>query len=299
MSSAGAFGAPGVAWRRLAKALLATYAFWLLGAALLALPVVQAVSASHVLDFPEGDSLLLESGGLYLLEVFLHEREAIAAALPATLLLALLVASAGIVPQWLVVRALGPSAARARRALGSCLAIGVATWGARVALGLATLLVAMTVRSYVAGMRDERAPFVALASTALIGLGVQALVSVAHDAAVLEAIVRGAGARQAVIDALGQLRRRGAGWIARYAAFALAALGIALGGAIAVSELDVRWSGAWLTSLLLHQLAIALTIALRAAWLWSLRRDLGVSADGSAGNTAEERLPPAQADAFL
>jgi hypothetical protein len=283
MSAGEARGVARPARAPLARALLATYSCRVLGAALLALPVVQAVSASGVTRFPEGDGKLFEGGGLFLLEVLMREREAFGAAVPATVLLALLVSLAAIVPEWLVVRALGPSAARARSALTSCFWIGIATWGARVVLGLGTLLVALTVRSYVAGMRDERAPFFALAAAALLGLGAQACISVVHDGAVVLAIVQNSGATDAIGSALARLRRRWSRWLVRYALFTLVGLCAALGCAVGVSVLDVASSGAWLTAMALHQLTIGLGIGLRAAWLWTLRRE----------------LPPPQADAFL
>jgi hypothetical protein len=288
----------GLARRRLALALLGTYVFQVLGAALLALPAVQAVSASGVTQFPEGDGKLLESGGLFLIEVFMHERQAAFVALPATLLLALLISLIGMVPEWLVVRALGPSAPNVRRTLTSCVSLGMLTWAARVALGLATLLLAMTARSYVAGMRDERAPFFAFAVATLLGLGAQACVSVVRDVAVSSAIVHGTGARQAIASTLGSLQRRGLRWLVRYIPFTLTGLGVALGGALGASKLDVSWPGAWLTAVLLHQVAVALTIALRAAWLATLRRDVGDIADRTVGHAPSE-APRPQADAFL
>jgi hypothetical protein len=297
MSSPEHVGRPGLAPRPLLMALLATYAFRLLGAALLTLPAVQAVSASGVTHFPEGDGKLLESGGLFLIEVLVHERQSAVAALPATLLLALLISLMSVVPEWLVVRALGPSAANARRTLTSCLSLGVVTWGARVAVGLAALLLAMTARSYVVGMRDERAPFFAVATVAVLGLGAQACVSVARDVAVLHAIAHGAGARQAIVSALGPLRRRGPRWLARSVPFTLAGLAVAGAGALGASALDVSWPGAWLTAVLLHQVAIAVTIALRAAWLGTLRRD--VSSPGRDAGDSPSQVPPPQADAFL
>ena len=53
----------------LVRAIGASYAYRLGAAWLLALPMVQLVRASGILQFPEGDSKLFDAGGLYLLEV--------------------------------------------------------------------------------------------------------------------------------------------------------------------------------------------------------------------------------------
>ena len=280
-----------VAPARLAAALAGNYLYRAGAAALLALPVVGVLGGSGIRSFARGDARLFEPGGLYLLEVAVRSRELLAESLAPTALAVIALGAVGLVPEWWLVSALG-SAAPAPRSLPRLFGLALATWGARLLLGLLTLGVALTARSFFASALDERLPLVAIASVAGLGLVLQAGLSLWRDLAEIELIAHGASPRDAVLAALARARTSSAGLVARYAATQVLGLGVLFGAAAAVGALDVArgegWRGASAVSL--HQLAVLASIALRAAWLWSARRAL-------------ERGPaaraPRQAEAFL
>lgn len=278
------------AWRRpLPLALAAGYVYRLFAALVLALPTVVVLSGSGVGSLPRADARLFDPGGLYLLEVLVRSGELLASALLPTLALAVVLGFGGLLPELWLLRAIAP-AATPRPALRRLVGLALATWGARLLVGLLTLGLALTARSFFASARDERLPLLAVGGTVAFGLLLQAVVSLWHDLAALELVGRGASLSEAVLAALARARVSAAALVARYASTWLLGLAALLGAAAVVGALDVARGDGWrsASALVVHQLAVLVTLALRAAWLWSARR-----------RDAEPPEPPRQADAFL
>lgn len=267
----------------------------LLVAWLASFPVVAAVSASGVLDFEAGDGKLFEPGGLYLLEVLLRERAVLVELVAPTALLLGLGALLGVLPEWLLLRALAspgalPGGAALSRGLPRLGALAVGSWAARGLLALLTGALAMTARSFFVSARDERLALLATAVVALLGLVGWACLSVLHDLAAIEVAIRGAAPLTALERALFAARRHGRALAVRYAAWAMASGAVLVGGAAAAGSFDVTAGGslAPAAALSLHQLAILAQIGLHAAWLSS-----------ALAATAPPRDSLAQAEAFL
>jgi hypothetical protein len=289
---------------RFARALGLAYSFRVLGAALLALPVAAAVGASGIRSFPEGDAKLFERGGLYLVEVFASERALLREYLAPSVVLLLLTALAGVVPAYLLVRALRPPdgeavSTGAGRSLRRLVMLALAAWTGRALLVLATLGLAMTAHAYFTSANDERLPELAAAIATLPGILCWACLSVLHDVAMLAVIIEGAAPPTAIAAAVEALRRKGGRLGALYAAAAFAALGVIGAAAALVSVVDVS-QGGWrtLAVALTHQLVIVLLLVLRAAWLWSA---LGTRLPRPQSHPEQEpgQEPPVQAEAFL
>lgn len=258
---------------RLGVAIAGSYLYRVLAAALLASPLVSIVSGSGIRSFPRGDARLFDPGGLYLIEVFVRSRELLAETAAPTVMALLVLGALGLVPEWWLLGALWPSTPPVRR-LPRLLGLAAVTWGARLLLGLLTLGLALTARSYFASARDERLPAVAVGVVVGIGLLLQAALSFWHDLAEVDVVAADAAPRAALSHALDLARVSGAGLLARYAGAQLLGLGALLGAAAAVGALDVARGESWRSAgaLALHQLVVLLGIALRAAWLWSARR---------------------------
>lgn len=264
--------APHPTWR-VSAALAGAYSYRVLAAAVLALPMVGLVSASGLLQFERGDGRLFDPGGLYLLEVVLRSRELLAAALLPTLLALFVLAVVGLVPEYWLLAAQRP-AASPRRAVLRLGVVALASWAARVMLGLLTLALALTARSYFASARDERLPLLAMVSVAALGLLLQLVVSFWRDLAEVNVVVGDASSGGAIIDALGLMRAAGGRLALRYTAAQLLGLGALLAASVAAGHMDPARGDGWrsLGAFALHQLGVLVWIGLRAAWLWSARR---------------------------
>jgi hypothetical protein len=212
--------------------------------------------------------------------VLLHEREALAAAASPLLVASLAFALAGVVPEALLLAAVwrraeaAPAPLGTRDALPHLIAVGIATWVARIALVIATLALAMTARSYAASALDERLPLLVSSAVVALGLLGQAALSVLRDLSMLGVVGRGAHTSAAVGLALGTLRRGGLRLAGGYAAATVAGAALLAGTLAASSGLDAARGLPTLATVLLHQLAIAGSIALRGAWLCAARRSV-------------------------
>jgi hypothetical protein len=254
-------------------AILLTYGYRSGMAWLLAVPYVNAVSASGLMSFPEGDSKLFQSGGLFLLELLQSQRHVLGAALASTAGLLLLLAFGGIGVEWLLLRALGQArpvaAPQARRDLTRLALLGALTWLVRVLALVVTLMLAMTVRSYFAGTEDERIPDLSFLAVAGCGVLVQAGISLLHDLASAAVVGVELNVSRASGLAFAGLRRRWLALSARYGAYALAQGVLLIGCAGLVAAIDVSRAETWrsISSLALHQLSVLLLIGTRSYWL--------------------------------
>ncbi len=274
--------APGHGGEGLTLAIVLSYAFRLAWAWLLSLPIVNAVSASGLLDFPNGDSELFASGGLYLLETLQRQQSALAAAVFPTALLLLLASFASSVPQFYVLSALGSRppgedlSSQGARAIPRLALLGAATWVVRAILALSTLSLALTVRSYFTSALDERLPDLVFVGVVLGGGALQLGLSLLHDLIGTALVAAHVGLGRASGLALRTLQRCGLSLLGRYAIAGLASLTLLAACAVAVSALDVARTGTWRTWLSFgaHQLAVVASLLLRVWWLARARRAL-------------------------
>jgi hypothetical protein len=264
---------PSPRWTGIGAAILITYAYRSSMAWLLAVPYVNAVSASGLLSFPEGDRKLFEGGGLFLLELLQSQRHVLGAALPSTLGLLLVLAFGGIGVEWWLLRALGaarPTAAlHARRDLSRLALLGALTWLIRAVALVATLMLALTVRSYFAAAEDERIPDLSFLAVVACGVLAQAGISLLHDLASAAVVEAELSVSHASGLASAGLRRRWLTLSARYGAYVLLQGLLVIGCAALVAAIDVAQPGTWrsLSSLALHQLSLLLLISARSYWL--------------------------------
>lgn len=257
----------------LGVAIGATYLTRLLVALLASFPVVATVSASGILEFDAGDGKLFEPGGLYLLEVLLRQRGVLLELIAPTAALLALGALLGILPEWLLLRALASPATPARSSPSVALprlgALAMGAWVARGILAFVTAALATTARSFFVGARDERWALLATAGVVVLGLIGWACLSVLHDLAAIAVAIEGRTPIAALEQALLAARRHALTLAGRYSKWALASGAVLLGGAVAASALDVTTGGslAPAAALLLHQLALLAQVGLHAAWL--------------------------------
>lgn len=275
-------------------AIVVAYLARLLLALLASYPAVAYVSASGILDFDSGDGKLFEPGGLYLLEVLVRERAALMALAAPTAWLLLLGSLALVVPEWLLLRALGArSSEPPQRSLARLGALALGSWVARALLAFATGGLAIAARGLFVSARDERAPLLAAGVVVLFGLVGWACIGALHDLAKIE-VTRGAAPLEALERALATSRRHALQLAARYGAWTLATGAALVAGTAAAASFDVAAGGgpAALAAIVVHQSTVLAQIGLHAAWLASalaVRRQ------------APRRPGPggAQADAFL
>jgi hypothetical protein len=253
-----------------------TYLTRLLVAWLASFPLIAAVSSSGILEFEPGDGKLFEPGGLYLLELLLRERAVLVELVAPTTALLAFGALLGVLPEWLLLRALAPEAPTPEagslsRGLTRLGALAVGSWVARALLAFVTGALAMTARSFFVSARDERLVLLATGVVVLLGLIGWACLSVLHDLATIEVAIDGAPPLAAIERALLAARRHARALAVRYWGWALASGAVLLAGAAAASAFDVTAGGSLApgAALLLHQLALLGHVALHAAWLSS------------------------------
>lgn len=289
--------------RGLALALGIAYGYRLGAAGLLALPIVQAVRAAKLPHFPQGDRLLLESGGLYLLELLQQSQALLRAQLGSTFWLLLLFAFSALIPQWLLLRALrtrAPTAALssdAARELPALALLGALTWIARASLLVAALALAATLRSYFIAAQDERLPDLAFIAGLGLALLPQLGLSMWHDLASATVVERGVAMPLASGAALRGLRQRGLPLLTRYLGVQLSSLALLVGCGVLVDVIDVAQPGAWRSLLAIgaHQLVVLGCMLLHAYWLFAAVRASAPAEGAPSGHGRAQ----AQADAFL
>jgi hypothetical protein len=262
-------------------------------------PVVAQLNASGILEFESGDGKLFEPGGLYLLEVLLSARGGLAELVAPTAALLVAGALAGVLPEWMLLRALSAGSPATRVALFPALprlgALALASWLGRGLLAGATGALALTARSYFESARDERLTLLGAGVVVLLGLLAWACLSILHDLAAIEVVRAGASPLLAIERALAVARRRALPLTLRYAGWTLASGAVLVGGAAAAAAFDVSQGGTFapIAALAVHQAALLGQIGLHAGWLSSA---LAATTPRPDDRRALER---AQADAFL
>jgi hypothetical protein len=262
--------------RSWARALLATYAFRFAAGLLLALPFVNAVRASRITHFPEGDRLLFQPGGDLLLEVIASQRELLVASLGSTLWMLALLSVLALGPEFLLLRAASSTSGEAaggqdpthgaRRALQRMLTLGAAVLLARALLAGLALALAFTARSWFTSADDPRIADAVFASVVLLGVLIQLAVSTLRDLTAAAIVARGWALPDCVAAAVSKLRLPAFG---AYAAAFAATLLLMLLGALAAAALDVGRAQGFRTALVfaVHQAVVLGSVAARGAWL--------------------------------
>ncbi len=266
-----------------AGALLAAYAFRTVAGLLLALPVVNAVQASGVTQWPEADRLLFEPGAEVLLEVIVSQRASLVASVMPAVAMLVVIAVLALGPELLILRAASQahpyqttmgaevSAPAARPLLQRLLTLGAATVIARALLAGLALALAFTARSWFTSARDPRVADLVFVGVLGVGALVQLAISALRDLAAAAIVARGLPVPDAVATALAKLRAGSFGACA--AAFAVA-IGLVLAGALITGAADVAQPEGWRAAavFIVHQAVVLGTIAVRAAWLSSAVR---------------------------
>ena len=261
-----------------------TYLFRMSGAALLALPFAAAVRASGVTQFPAGDRALFEPGGALLLELVASESSLFAALVGPTLLLLLLIGIAGVIPEFLLLWAVSPSAREerlsdgARRALPWLVVLGIALVPLRaLTLGL-TFAFALTAHSWFESARDVRIADLVFAALLIGAAGVQLVISALRDLSSCALVERRVPLLTAIRIARSGLSLRSCGL---YAASLGAAAALYVAGGWLTQALDVSRPEVWRAAsvLILHQALIGVGIALRVGWLSRATRVIRAQAE--------------------
>jgi hypothetical protein len=263
-----------------AGALLATYAFRTVAGLLLALPVMNAIQASGVTQWPEADRLLFEPGAEVLMEVLVSQRASLVASITPTLAMLAIIAVLALGPELLMLRAASSSrrypsmpspekpAPAARPLLQRLLTLGAATLIARALLAGLWLALAFTARSWFTSARDPRIADMAFVGALGVGVLFQIAVSALRDLAAAAIVAGGLPVPDGVATALSKLRARSFGTCA--AAFAVGIL-LVLAGALVAGAIDVSQPQSWRVAavFVVHQAVVLGSIAVRAAWLSS------------------------------
>lgn len=280
--------------KRVALSLLLDFAARAAGALVLAAPVTAAVAASGIGNFPAGDRLLFERGGLMLVEVARASRSLLPPLASASLVTGAFVYVALALPQAILWSALAEETPDPTAAFLGRACTRVPAYFALSSLGLLAQILVLTLGLTAAGTVHGHGADNALHAD----LTALALLAVAVVCALLLGLVRDvAGATLAcgVTDSRAALRAGLRAVVKRPAALGgrwlgPAALGVALVAvaAVATGSLDVgRPEGSrFVVVALLHQLvALGLTLC-RAAWF---RGAIGLVRPQLAGGSVARR----------
>jgi hypothetical protein len=267
--------------RHLLGAVALQYGYQVCAASLLALPLLTAVSASHISSFPEPDRTLLDDGGVVLLEVLRSQQSLLSASAGLGLCLLACFALAALLPDWWVLKACSSAKpkADARRTLGRLGLLAVLSWSVRALLWVLALSLAFLVRSWLARVTDDRSADLLLAGGVVLGLGLQLGTSLLHDLISASVVSDRASLRVALVRALGVARGQARRLWVRYLACRLGQLTLLVASSGLLSALDAGDSAASSSAhaglrLLTHQTALQLGSALRVLWLWYAARSL-------------------------
>lgn len=262
---------------------LALWAYRLATAWIVAYPLSQAVEAHGIAQFPGGDAVLFEPGGVRLVELLRIGRPALTASVESAVVLGVVVALVSLIPLAAVIVRLD----NADLGLRSCLSRALAHGPPFVLLfGLA--LVAQTILLFVAlsfaapsleplrllvGPRG--ADFAIVAGGALT-LGLLAAVGVLHDLARAHVVSREERALSALRAAAATFFRHPARVLLGWGVPAVVSLVVVGAAAWAVGALNVERDAAWrlLAVFGVHQCAAFVIVLSRLAWL---ERALGLS----------------------
>jgi hypothetical protein len=253
------------------------WAWQLAAALLLAAPVVAAVAGTGIQRQPQGDAVLLEPGGLMLVEMLRLGADSLIAALTSSLLAYLVLGIVGLVPLAALMLALAHDGKlRVPAWLGAAIAhfpsfllIGAVLWLGRALLALACAALYAALEKSLHGAIDERRGDLLLAGGATIAAVLFFALGVAADLARAARVRYGTHALGSLRAGLSTLARRplaaAVGWLIP-ASWSLAVLGLA---ALVVGRLalDEPGTGRVLSAFVVHQLAAFVLVALKALWL--------------------------------
>jgi len=276
----------------------------------LAAPVADTLSAPTA-DLPQGDAVLFEAGGAYLLEALRHGQAQLAAGTRRFLWTLLLLGATGLVPLCAVLvalshqgrlRAAGWSRLTARHLPSFIILAGLTLLAQAVVLLGAVLVVVATRDALHQAFSPRGADFVAMA-TAGLGAALVVALGVVQDLARAAVVRHEVGGRVALAIAFGTLRRRPGRILLDWLTPTIYTLPTIVGAALVANWLGVEREGAWRVALVfvVHQIAAFGLVALRSWWLGralvlvSTTAPPEASEEPSAGSAAIrlERPPPA------
>lgn len=263
--------------RRRWGVVILVWAWQLVAALFVAAPIASAFGGTGVAAHPHGDAVLFEPGALLLVEALRVGAEALVSAFGSSIALLAIASALGLIPVALLLVALASSErlqlsswlGRAIAQVPAFALISGATLLARAVLLVALLIAWGAVDDALDSALSERGADLVLAVGALAGALAWTALGITRDLARASAVRRGRGALAALRAGVAAFSARPLatllGWLLP-ASWSVAVLAAA---ALTVGALHVERPGAWrvVLALAVHQLAVLLLVALRAAWL--------------------------------
>jgi hypothetical protein len=242
---------------------------------LLAGPITAVVTATGIGSFPEGDRLLFQPGGLYLVEALRTSWPLLAPLAAASLGTALLVAIALVLPQaalWTALVKNGdrePLTAFVGRAVGrvpALLSLQGVTFLAQVLVWGATFGLLGAVHQGAWG--SAPGPDLAALAIPALGAALVLLLGVVRDLGAAASVAGRIHGRAALRAGFACLRHAPVQALTRWMGPALLGLSLVGAGGLAAGALDVGRAGSlrFLGVGVLHQLVVAALVGCRAAW---------------------------------
>jgi hypothetical protein len=257
-----------------ALVVLANYLLRALLAAGLTLPFARVVSATGIGQFPAGDRLLFEPGGLHLLELLRLAGPELMALGEGSLRLLVVAGFIAVVARALTYSVLssterdtGSVVARSLTLLpGYLLIAGLALLAQVLTIGLA-LMFATKLQELLAASSEPRGDL-AFVATAVLGVVLALSIGAVAELARASLANEATGTVAAIGRGLELARRFPARLFSRWAGYGASGLTLALGASWLVERLDVSRPGAWRVAsvFLLHQLVVLALVGLQTAW---------------------------------
>lgn len=259
------------------RGLFVFFAGRVIGGWLVSLPIATLIAGSGIAQFPDGDALLFEPGGAYLLDAVRKILPSLGSALRSSLWLYGLVALASLVPLSALLVALDAErrlslhewGARALEQLPRFTLLAGATLLAQGALCAVFVVAWGALRELLSASYDERSADLVSLSVPALGILCVLAFGLFQDVVRAAAVRQRASLGEALRAALSTARARPfaivAGWLMPLS-WSIAALSA---GAIAVGRLRLEQPGEWRAdaALAIHQLVVLTLVGLRALWL--------------------------------
>jgi hypothetical protein len=244
---------------------------------IISLPTLSAIAATGIGNFPEGDALLLEPGGIVLAEVARLALPGLRTALPASLVLLLIALMSGLVALSALLVALSFEGrlelsewlGRALEHLPSLtLLMGLTLVVQGILAGAIALISALTVTPLLKTSNEAVRDLASLAVVAL-AIGIVLAVGVLQDLARAAIVRNGGGLVSSLGLALRLIRQRPGSVALGWTLPAVCSVATVLAGAAVVGALALERPDAWRLwfAFAVHQAAIFVVVVLRASWL--------------------------------
>jgi hypothetical protein len=253
-----------VFFARLASGFVASYA------------ASRAAGSVLAASYPDGDRVLFEPGGYYLLETLRLGVKPITGAGSGGLLLLCVLGFASLLPlaaalAWIARPKLDAPAAAARgaRNFPAFTVLSGATWLVQAVVAFATSVAVGLAEAASSGIVNERTASLAPIAVGLVGAAAVAMAGIVEDLA-RAAVTQGhERAMSAIREGFRTLVSRPGSVLLAWSLPALAALALVAAAAVVTGLLDVGRPGAWRVALvfLVHQGCVMGVVVLRLRWL--------------------------------